>query len=154
MDTTDRHILSRLAMDGRYKNTQLATELGISEAAVRSRIKHLQEIGAVQIVALCNPLIIGHRGIRLLLEIVPDKQKEVLNDLEIITQVNQISLLDTGEFIYLDMTCRDLDQLVDVLDTLRTFKHVKNIRPFVLTKLFKDYSWNGLVGSRGQSPQH
>ena len=150
-DATDRHILSRLAMDGRYKNTQLATELNISEAAVRSRIKHLQEIGAVQIVALCNPLIMGHRGVRLLLDVEANTYQAVLEATKSISQLNQLSVLNDGEMVYLDVTCRDLEQLVDILDILRSIKHVIRIRPLVLTHIYKDYSWNGLVGSKGQS---
>lgn len=150
-DATDRHIMSRLAMDGRYKNTQLASELNISEAAVRSRIKHLQEIGAIQIVALCNPLILGHRGVRLLLDVEPGSNSTVLEATKSISQMNQLSVLNDGEMVYLDVTCRDLEQLVDVLEILRNIKYVLRIRPLVLTHLYKDYSWNGLVGSKGQS---
>jgi Lrp/AsnC family transcriptional regulator for asnA, asnC and gidA len=138
-------------MDGRYKNTQLAVELNISEAAVRSRIKHLQEIGAVQIVALCNPLIMGHRGVRLLLDVEAGSHVAVLAATKSISQLNQLSVLNEGEMVYLDVTCRDLEQLVDILDILRNIENVLRIRPLVLTHLYKDYSWNGLVGSKGQS---
>lgn len=154
MDNIDRHILSRLATDGRYKNTQLAIELSLSEAAVRTRIKHLQESGALQIVALCNPLIMGHRGVRLLIDVTEDSARNVVESLKKIGQINQLSLLDNSRAIYMDITCRDLDQLMDVLEFIRTVRGIIRIRPFVLTRLYKDYSWEGLVGSKGQKPDN
>jgi hypothetical protein len=71
---------------------------------------------------------------------------------ESISQVNQISILDNQSLVYLDLTCRDLEQLTHILDDLRKIDPVLSIRILLLTKLYKDYSWNGLVGSRGQNP--
>jgi Lrp/AsnC family transcriptional regulator for asnA, asnC and gidA len=152
LDDVDRHILSQLSIDGRYKNTQLAAELKISESAVRSRIKHLQEVGAIQIVALCNPLVLGHLGARVLIDVKKGLHLPVLMTAESISQVNQISILDNHSLVYLDLTCRDLEQLTHILDDLRKIDPVLSIRILLLTKLYKDYSWNGLVGSRGQNP--
>lgn len=150
MDSIDKHILERLATDGRYKFTQLAMELNLSEAAIRVRVRHLQDTGVVQIVALCNPLIMGHRGVRIIVGLDGPCSRGTMDEFDAISQINQLSLIDDKTGVYIDLTCRDLNQLVDVLDTIRSIQQVNSIKSAVLTRLFKDYSWHGLIGSHGQ----
>ena len=55
----DKRIIAHLQQDGRRPFPQIATELGVSEAAVRARTNRLVERGILQIVGVTDPLKLG-----------------------------------------------------------------------------------------------
>ena len=55
----DKRIIEHLQQDGRRPFTQIATELGVSEAAVRARTNRLIEKGILQVVGVTDPLKLG-----------------------------------------------------------------------------------------------
>ncbi|MGD8392813.1 MAG: winged helix-turn-helix transcriptional regulator, partial [Desulfobacterales bacterium] len=58
-DQIDCRMIELLQKDGRIPNTDIAKEIGISEATVRSRLNRLIEEGYIQIVAVSNPIKLG-----------------------------------------------------------------------------------------------
>src|ERR1022692_1544603 len=59
LDDTNRAIIESLQRDGRRAYAQIASEVGLSEAAVRRRVQQLRTSGVIQIVAVPHPLPIG-----------------------------------------------------------------------------------------------
>jgi Lrp/AsnC family transcriptional regulator for asnA, asnC and gidA len=59
LDLIDRKIIESLQADGRTAFTALARETGVSEAAVRARVRRLMENGVIEVVAVTNPLMVG-----------------------------------------------------------------------------------------------
>ena len=55
----DKRIIEHLQQDGRRPFTQIAAELGVSEAAVRARTNRLIERGILQVVGVTDPLKLG-----------------------------------------------------------------------------------------------
>src|SRR5436309_16015481 len=55
----DKRIIEHLQQDGRRAFTQIASDLGVSEAAVRARTNRLIEKGILQIVGVTDPLKLG-----------------------------------------------------------------------------------------------
>jgi len=55
----DKRIIEHLQQDGRRPFTQIAAELGVSEAAVRARTNRLVDRGILQIVGVTDPLKLG-----------------------------------------------------------------------------------------------
>ncbi len=55
----DRRIIEQLKEDGRRPFTQIAADLGVSEAAVRARTNRLIDRGILQIVAITDPIKLG-----------------------------------------------------------------------------------------------
>ena len=62
----DRAIIERLQADGRRPFTQIAAELGVSEAAVRARTNRLTERGVLQIVGVADPMKLGYDQVALI----------------------------------------------------------------------------------------
>jgi len=60
MDQTDRQIIELLQANGRRSNVEIARQLGISEGTVRKRLDRLIETGALQIVGLPDPALMGY----------------------------------------------------------------------------------------------
>jgi len=61
IDSTDEELIRLLQHDGRLPYTRLAKEVGLSEAAVRQRVQRLLESGAMQVVAVTDPMSLGLR---------------------------------------------------------------------------------------------
>lgn len=150
VDEIDRRLIAMLERDGRRQNTTMAADLEVSEATVRSRIAKLTESGILRIVALCNPLTLGHQSIRFLISVREHSPRSVASALTKMPMINHVALATGAQDIYLEATCRDLDQLVTLLDDVRRVLGVANIDQFILTELYKDYSWMGLAGRAGQ----
>jgi Lrp/AsnC family transcriptional regulator for asnA, asnC and gidA len=54
LDRVDRAIVDRLARDARLSNRQIATELGVTEGTVRSRIRRMEEGKQIRLTAVTN----------------------------------------------------------------------------------------------------
>lgn len=151
IDETDRRLLELLARDGRRSFTALSEELGVSQSTVRARLAQLQEDDTVIIVALCNALALGHQVVRLLLRVRNLTPTSVADGLSGISQINHIALVSGAHDLYLEATCRDQAQLIELLDEIRRYPGVAAIQPIIVSSLAKDYTWNGLKGAAGQS---
>ncbi|MFT4044585.1 MAG: Lrp/AsnC family transcriptional regulator [Gordonia sp. (in: high G+C Gram-positive bacteria)] len=148
----DRELLRLLGHDGRQSFRELAQQLGVSETTVRNHLARLQESGIVRIVALCDPQSLGHQVLRLLIRTQDLTPRAVAGMLTNVLAVNHVALCAGGHDIYVEATCRDLDQLVELLDEVRRLPGIANIEQLVVLEIFKDYSWSGLGESRGQDP--
>lgn len=151
IDELDRNIVRALTRDGRTPYTTLARELGVSEATVRQRVSRLQDSGALRIVALCNPLTLGHQSVRLMIRVRDLTPRAVAKSLADMPMINHVALCAGSQDIFLEGTCRDQAQLVQLLDEIRMLPGVSRVQVLLLLELFKDYSWNGLNSAVGQA---
>jgi Lrp/AsnC family transcriptional regulator for asnA, asnC and gidA len=150
VDAIDRGILEYLQRDGRMAYTALAKELGVSEGTIRQRVSRLQSDDILRIVALCNPLTLGHQSIRFLVrtrELSPRAVASILRDLPSVAHVGVCA----GSYqLFLEATCRDQHQLIELQDQIRATPGVADLETLILLSLTKDYSWSGLLHSIGQ----
>lgn len=130
--------------------TAIAKELAISEGTVRQRVSRLQSEKVLQIVALCNPLSLGHQSIRFLIrtrELSPRAVASILTGLPAVAYVG----ICAGSYeLFLEATCRDQSQLIELQDQIRATPGVADLETLILLSLTKDYSWTGLAHSFGQ----
>lgn len=59
LDATDKAIVAALQHDGRTSYSAIAETVGLSETAVRNRVKRLTDAGVMQIVAVTDPFQLG-----------------------------------------------------------------------------------------------
>jgi Lrp/AsnC family transcriptional regulator, regulator for asnA, asnC and gidA len=150
-DEIDHQIVEILGRDGRRTFTSVAGQLEVSEATVRGRVTKLVESEALRIVALCNPLTLGHQSIRLFITVRNHTTRSAADALTVMPLVNHVALCTGASDIYVEATCRDLDQIQQLLDDVRRIPGVATVNLHMLTKLYKDYSWVGLSGGTGQN---
>ena len=150
-DDIDRAIIEALHRDGRRAYTSIAAELEVSEATIRSRVSRLQESEILRIVALCNPLTMGHQSLRLMIAVRDHTPRSVATALMQIPAINHVSLTAGARDLYLEATCRDLSHVRLLLEEVRRVPGVATADLYLLTELYKDYSWVGLRGGSGQS---
>ncbi|MEU4224687.1 Lrp/AsnC family transcriptional regulator [Nonomuraea sp. NPDC026600] len=151
MDEIDRGIVRILAKDGRTPFTALARELHVSEATVRHRVTKFLDSGALRIVALSNPLTLGHQAVRLMIRCRDLTPQAVAKSLAGMPMINHVALCAGGQDIFLEGTCRDQAQLVQLMDDIRMLPGVSDVQVLLLLQLFKDYSWEGLSSAVGQA---
>jgi Lrp/AsnC family transcriptional regulator, regulator for asnA, asnC and gidA len=150
IDDLDRRLVELLGENGRRAFTDIAEIVGVSEATVRARVQRLSANGTLRVVALCNPLTLGHQSVRMLVSVRDLTPRRVALSLAELRSIGHVALTAGSRDVYLEATARDLPQLADLLDDIRRTPGVAAIDQFVLTRLYKDYSWNGLRDQSGQ----
>jgi Lrp/AsnC family transcriptional regulator for asnA, asnC and gidA len=143
LDDSDRRIIETLQKDGRRAYGSIATEVGLSETAVRRRVQRLRDSGALEIVAITDPLQLGFKREAMLGVRVQGDVREVANEIASIEEAIYV-VITAGSFdIICELICADDDHLVHVLnDRIRAVPGVTEVETFVYLKLAKQtYSW-------------
>src|SRR5690554_6924992 len=59
LDDVSKHIIEQLQTDGRKSYSEIGKAVGLSEAAVRQRVRKLTDSGVMQVVAVTDPMQLG-----------------------------------------------------------------------------------------------
>ena len=142
LDALSKQIIEQLQQDGRRSYAAIGKAVGLSEAAVRQRVQRLVEAGAMQIVAVTDPLTLGFQrqamvGIR-----CSGDLERVAAQLAGMDEIDYV-VITAGSFdVLVEVVCEDDDQLLEILGRLRSIPSVTTTETFVYLKLRKQtYSW-------------
>lgn len=144
VDEIDAQLIRHLQVDGRRPYTQLAKEVGLSEAAVRQRVQRLLEHGVMQIVAVTDPLQLGlHRQAMILIKVEGDV-REVASELATFDEVDYLVLTAGSVDILAEVFVHDDDALLELLnDRIRKVHGVVGTESVIYLRLTKQtYTWN------------
>jgi Lrp/AsnC family transcriptional regulator for asnA, asnC and gidA len=144
LDEIDRKIISYLQYDGRMPFTNIASELGITEATVRRRVKQLTEDGKLQIVAIVEPQDLGWNEAAMIG--ISVKANQLADVAEKIAQLPEVTYLfqAAGEFdLFAEVYCRDKGHFVSFLNNrLHQIPGVERTQSFLILKMHKlSYHW-------------
>jgi Lrp/AsnC family transcriptional regulator for asnA, asnC and gidA len=151
-DALDSMIILALRKDGRSSNYHLAKELGISEGAVRHRIKRLLGRNAIQILPVLRhtdmPSAIAYVGIR------ADRRSldHIANELKSFPNIPFITET-VGQFDIILLTSANerTELLTMLLDNVRTIAGVRKTETLELINLIKwDFDWMRILDSNVQ----
>jgi Lrp/AsnC family transcriptional regulator for asnA, asnC and gidA len=143
LDDLGKRIVEELQSDGRRSYATIAKNVGLSEAAVRQRVRRMIDAGLLQIVAVTDPLQVGFtRQAMLAVRCDGDVRgvADVLADLPEVSYVVHVA----GAFDLLaEVVCEDDDHLLDLLNSrIRSLPGVRSTETFVYLKLRKQrYDW-------------
>jgi len=142
LDDLSKQIIEQLQQDGRRSYAAIGKAVGLSEAAVRQRVQRLIEVGAMQIVAVTDPMSLGFPrqtmvGIR-----CGGDLERVAGHLAGMDEIDYV-VITAGSFdILIEVVCEDDDQLLEILSRIRAIPSVTTTETFVYLKLCKQtYSW-------------
>lgn len=144
IDEIDAELIRHLQVDGRRPYTQLAREVGLSEAAVRQRVQRLIETGVMQIVAVTDPLRLGlHRQAMILIKVEGDV-REVAEHLAAFDEVDYLVLTAGSVDLLAEVLVPDDDALLELLnDRIRKVPGVVGTESVIYLRLTKQtYAWN------------
>lgn len=138
LSTLDKRIVEHLQADGRRPFTQIATEIGVSEAAVRSRTNRLIDRGILQIVGVADPGKLGFQQALIGIRCEPGRLVAVADELAALAEVDYV-VITTGRYdILIEMVSEDNEGLLRFLtDRLPAIEGVRDTETFTYLRLVK-----------------
>jgi len=135
----DKAIIEQLQQDGRRPYTDVAAAVGLSEAAVRQRVRRLIDSGVMQIVAVADPLRLGFSLMTLVGVRAEGDLVKTADALAAVPEVIYV-VLTTGSFdLLVELVCADHDHLLKLLnETIRTIPGVTRTETFTYLRVVKE----------------
>jgi Lrp/AsnC family transcriptional regulator for asnA, asnC and gidA len=140
----DKRIIEHLQADGRRPFTQIASELGVSEAAVRARTNRLVDRGIIQIVGVTDPLKLGFQQMAMVgIRCERDRLVEVAEAVSSFPEVDYVVITAGTYDVLIEVVCEDNGALLDFLaEKLRGIEGVRDTETFVYLRMVKQsYQW-------------
>jgi Lrp/AsnC family transcriptional regulator for asnA, asnC and gidA len=149
LDPVDCQMIQLLQKDGRISNTDIAKNIGISEATVRTRLNRLIDEEYIQIVAVSDPIKLGFDivgNIRIHVEI--KKMDKIIKELNKLKPLWFIVQTTGGTGIDTEFVVKSLDELNELI-----FENINKIDGIIKTEtsLFlkyikRQYDWGTALG--------
>ncbi len=140
----DKRIIEHLQEDGRRPFTQIASDLGVSEAAVRARTNRMVERGVLQIVGVTDPLRLGFQQMAMIgIRCESDQLMQVADALAEFPEVDYVVITAGTYDILVETVHPDNEGLLQFLASrLRAVPGVRETETFVYLRLIKQtYQW-------------
>ncbi len=140
MDERDRKIVEILMKNGRATLTEIAKELGISEAAVRKRLKNLEERGIIKgYTAIVDYEKLGYGVLSLTgVDTDPDKFLDVATKLKDYDFVRSLYITSGDHMIMAEIVARDGDELTRIIsEVIGKIEGVKRVCPAIVLEKLK-----------------
>ena len=143
LDDVDKRLIEALQRDGRRPYTQLAQEVGLSEAAVRQRVRRLVESGVTQIVAVTDPMTLGFRRMAMVGIRVEGDVRTAADAIAALPEIDYLVIVAGSFDLLVEIVCEDDDGLLHLLnDKIRAVPGVTSTDTFTYLKICKEtYSW-------------
>lgn len=127
LDDIDRHIIAALKADGRATNQKMARSLRISPATVGARIRRLENINAIRVVAVTDFAALGYKVLLAVgIEVQGRAAEEVAKELAALEEVFAVHLVTGARDIEILVALHDLEELETFL--LRDVAKIRGIR--------------------------
>ncbi|HEX8025318.1 MAG TPA: Lrp/AsnC family transcriptional regulator [Candidatus Limnocylindrales bacterium] len=138
LSALDKKIIGHLQADGRRPFTQIATALGVSEAAVRARTTRLVERGFLQIVGVADPEKLGFQQALIGVRCHPGKLLAVADALASLSEVDYVVITAGRYDILIEAVAEDNEALLQFLnDRLQRIEGVRDTETFTYLRLVK-----------------
>ena len=140
----DKRIIEHLQADGRRPFTQIAAELGVSEAAVRARTNRLVDRGILQVVGVTDPLKLGFQQMAMIgIRCEANRLMDVAEQVGEFPEVSYVVITAGAYDILIETVCEDNEGLLRFLaERLRTIEGVRETETFVYLRMMKQsYQW-------------
>jgi len=142
LDDTSKRIIEQLQQNGRRSYAAIGQEVGLSEAAVRQRVQRLIDGGAMQIVAVTDPMTLGFRRQTMIGVRCSGDLERVADQLAAMDEIDYVVIIAGSFDLLIEVVCEDDDQLLEILSRVRSIPSVTATETFVYLKLRKQtYSW-------------
>lgn len=144
IDDTDRRIIAALQVEGRRPFSRIAREVGVSESAVRYRVKRLEAAGVVQVVGIADPLRIGFDLMALVgIKVLPGHTDEVVGALQALPEASYVAVTAGTFDVFVEVICRETAHFTRLLvDRIQGIEGVADTQSFLVLEIHKmAYGW-------------
>lgn len=142
-DAQDKAIIAELQRDGRAPYASIAETVGLSETAVRKRVKRLTDAGVMQIVAVTDPMQLGFArqamiGIRVSGELEP-----VAEAVSALAEVDYVVITAGSYDVLAEVVCESDAHLLELVSQrIRSIDGVRETDTLMYLKLQQQsYAW-------------
>jgi Lrp/AsnC family transcriptional regulator for asnA, asnC and gidA len=122
---------------------KLGPEVGLSQAAVRQRVQRLTESGAMQVVAVTDPLSVGFT-VQAMIGVQADGDLRAIGaGLAAVDEIDYVVVASGRYDLLLEVVCEDSEHLFELVnDVIRTTPGVRSAEVFTYLDLVKQtYTW-------------
>jgi Lrp/AsnC family transcriptional regulator, regulator for asnA, asnC and gidA len=148
-DDTDRAILRELQEDGRRSFRAIARSVGVSEGTVRTRVRRLEDAGALRILAFVDPSRLGHSVLAgVLVGCDADSLEAFTESVVAMPEVTYASSLLGRADVYIQVICTDNDALWDVVRRVRAIAGVRETETLLEMQVHK-FTYRDVAGPGG-----
>ncbi|WP_442113443.1 Lrp/AsnC family transcriptional regulator [Pseudomonas sp. NUPR-001] len=138
LDPLDMDIVRELQEDGRRAFREVARNLSVPEATVRTRVKRLQDQGILQILAFTNPAKLGEAKLALMfVNVSPQDHDRVVDTLGRWPEVSYLSTTMGTADICVQVLCSDNDSLWRLKQRIRSLPGTEEVRMMQEVKVHK-----------------
>lgn len=138
LDATDEAILRALQEDGRRSYRSVARDVGVSEGTVRARVRKLEQLGALRVVAFVDPARVGTPVLALLeLRVESGRRDALIEALCAWPEVTYVSSLIGRADLMLQVMCTDNDALGRIIARVRALDGVTGLEPMLELEVHK-----------------
>jgi Lrp/AsnC family transcriptional regulator, regulator for asnA, asnC and gidA len=138
LDPLDFQIVRELQEDGRRPFREIARNVNVPEATVRTRVKRLQELGVLQILAFTNPSKLGQAKLALFfVDVAPQDHERTVDNLGRWSEVSYLSTTLGGADLCVQVLCRDDEGLFALQQKVRALPGVRDVRMMHEVKVHK-----------------
>lgn len=144
LDEKDQGIVSYLQYDGRMPFTEIAGRVGLSEGAVRRRVKRLTEAGVLQIVGIVEPQLLDWQAAGMIgVSVHPGDIDAAARQIAQFPEVTYLMMCSGGFDLFVEVYCRDREHFVSFLsERLQKVPGVQRTETFMILKMYKlSYRW-------------
>jgi Lrp/AsnC family leucine-responsive transcriptional regulator len=139
LDDVDRHIIAALQADGRATNQKIARSLKISPATVGARIRRLENVNAMRVVAVTDFAALGYHVLLAVgIEVQGRAAEEVAQELAALEEVFAVHLVTGARDIEILVALHDLDELkVFLLEDVAKIRGIRALSAGIAADVIK-----------------
>ena len=144
LDETDRAIVACLQYDGRMPFTEIAADIGISEGAVRRRVKRLVDGRLLQIVGVVEPRLLNWQAPAMIgVTVEAGRVDAAAEAIAKFPEVTYLFMASGGFDLFVEVYCRDRNHMASFLSQrLQQVPGVERTETFMILKMYKlSYRW-------------
>jgi Lrp/AsnC family transcriptional regulator for asnA, asnC and gidA len=143
LDPVNKVIIEQLQHDGRMSYAAISKVVGLSEAAVRSRVQRLIDAGVMQVIAVTNPVEMGFARQAMVGIKVTGPPEPVAAAIESLREVDYVVITAGAYDIMVEVVCESDAHLASLVGNhIRSIPGVLTTETHMYLELRKQtYSW-------------
>jgi Lrp/AsnC family transcriptional regulator for asnA, asnC and gidA len=142
-DAHDKAIIAELQRDGRASYAAIGQAVGLSETAVRNRVKRLTDAGVMQIVAVTDPTQLGFARQAMIGIRASGALEPVAEALAALPEVDYVVITAGSYDVLAEVVCESDSHLLDLVSNrIRRIEGVRETDTLMYLKLQQQtYAW-------------
>ena len=132
-------IIEILMKDARTPYTEIARKLGVTEAAIRKRVKKLEEQGIIRgYRAVVDPKKIGYKIVAEIgFDVEPEQYVRAIEQVKKMPEVKRMKSTTGDHMIMIECWFHDSDEMVRFVRKLESIEGVQRVCPAILVEELK-----------------